>query len=395
MVVHAYYPIGETRVQREALALIDRGYGVHVVCLRDRGEPATETHEGVRIHRTPVARHRGAGLFGQLIEYLTFFVFAFVKLTILHVRRRFRTIQVHNLPDFLVFCALIPKLGGTPIILDLHDLMPELFAGRAGVGMNHRLVRVMVWQERISCWFADHVITVTDGWRDTLIERGVPEDQVSVVMNVADSRLFSPLPTATVDNGDVFRLIYHGTFTHRYGVDLIIRAVDRIREEVPGIRLTLLGDGETRDELVELTRSLELCDRVDFSDDMVAADRLPRAIRSADVGIVPNRSNLFTDGILPTKLMEYVAMGVPVIAAKTPTVAAYFDDSMVEFFEPGDPDDLAAHIRLVCGDRRRREELSRNSAAFNRRYNWELIAEQYGDLVDRLGTSGGRDGSVA
>lgn len=396
MVVHAYYPVGETRVQREALALIDRGYGVHVVCLRDRGEPATETHEGVRIHRTPVARHRGAGLFGQLIEYLTFFVFAFVKLTILHVRHRFRTIQVHNLPDFLVFCALIPKLGGTPVILDLHDLMPELFAGRAGVGMNHRLVRAMAWQERVSCRFADHVITVTDGWRETLIERGVPGDDVSVVMNVADSRLFRPDPAAIAEgNGDGFHLMYHGTFTHRYGVDLIIRAVDRVREDIPEIRLTLLGDGETRDELVELAGSSEMRDRVHFSDDMVEADRLPAAIRSADVGVVPNRSNLFTDGILPTKLMEYVAMGVPVIAARTPTVAAYFDDSMVEFFEPGDPDDLAAHIRLLYRDRERREELSRNSGEFNRRYNWDSIAEQYGDLVDRLGTSRRRDGSVA
>jgi glycosyltransferase involved in cell wall biosynthesis len=395
MVVHAFYPVGETRVQREALALIDRGYGVHVVCLRDKGEPATETHEGVRIHRLPVARHRGAGLLGQLLEYLTFFVLATVNLTILHMRHRFRTIQVHNLPDFLVFCALIPKLGGTPIILDLHDLMPELFAGRAGVGMRHPVVRATGLQERISCRFADHVITVTDGWRDTLIERGVPEDKVSVVMNVADSRLFSPMPAATEDHGEVFHLIYHGTFTHRYGVDLIIRAVDRIRDEVPGIRLTLLGDGETRDELIDLTRSLELCDRVGFSDDMVGAEMLPSAIQSADVGIVPNRSNLFTDGILPTKLMEYVAMGVPVIAARTPTVAAYFDDSMVEFFEPGDSDDLAAHIRLLDRDRRRREELSRNSAAFNRKYNWESIAEQYGELVDRLGTSDGRDSSVA
>lgn len=390
MVVHAYYPIGETRVQREALALVDRGYQVHVMCLRNEGEPTTETREGVRIHRLPVARHRGAGLLGQLLEYLAFFVLAFVNLTILHARHRFRTIQVHNLPDFLVFCALIPKLGGTPVILDLHDLMPELFAARAGVGMHHRLVRAVAWQERISCRFADHVITVTDGWRDTLIQRGVPRNDVSVVMNVADSRLFHPGPAATAGgNGDGFHLIYHGTFTHRYGVDLIILAVDRVREDIPGIRLTLLGTGETREELVALTRDRDLGERVRFSEGMVEADLLPSAIRSADVGVVPNRSNLFTDGILPTKLMEYVAMGVPVIAARTPTVAAYFDDSMVEFFEPGDPDDLAAHIRLLYRDRGRFEELCRNSVKFNLRYNWESIAMRYGDLVDRLGTDRG------
>jgi glycosyltransferase involved in cell wall biosynthesis len=393
MVVHAYYPVGETRVQREALALIDRGYEVHVVCLRDEAEPGKETFEDVRIHRLPVARHRGAGLLGQLLEYLTFFVLAFVKLTVLHARHRFRTIQVHNLPDFLVFCALVPKFSGTPVILDLHDLMPELFAARAGVGMHHWLVRAVAWQERVSCRFADHVITVTDGWRETLIQRGVPPHDVSVVMNVADSRLFRPgSPVTAARNGEGFHLIYHGTFTHRYGVDLIIHAVDRVREDIPGIRLTLLGAGETREALIKLTRSRELEEQVRFSEDMVEADRLPSAIRSADVGIVPNRSNVFTDGILPTKLMEYVAMGVPVIAARTPTVAAYFDDSMIEFFEPGDPDDLAAHIRFLYQDTGRFEELCRNSAEFNRRYNWDSIAGRYCDLVDQLGTDrGGRE----
>jgi len=395
MVVHAYYPVGETRVQREALALIDRGYQVHVVCLRDEGESGKETHEDVRIHRLPVARHRGAGLLGQLLEYLTFFVLAFVKLTVLHARHRFRAIQVHNLPDFLVFCALIPKLGGTPVILDLHDLMPELFAARAGVGMHHWLVRAVAWQERVSCRFADHVITVTDGWRDTLVRRGVPRHDVSVVMNVADSRLFRPDPAViSARNGEGFHLIYHGTFTHRYGVDLIIHAVDRVREDIPGIQLTLLGAGETREALIALARTRGLEGQVRFSEDMVEADRLPSAIRGADVGVVPNRSNMFTDGILPTKLMEYVAMGVPVIAARTPTVASYFDDSMVEFFEPGDPDDLATHIRLLHQDRGRLEDLRRNSADFNRRYNWDAIARRYCDLVDRLGTDRGRRESV-
>ena len=290
---------------------------------------------------------------------------------------------------------MIPKLGGTPVILDLHDLMPELFAARAGVGMRNRLVRAVAWQERVSCRFADHVITVTDGWRETLIQRGVPPHDVSVVMNVADSRLFRPgSPATAARNGEGFHLIYHGTFTHRYGVDLIIHAVDRVREDIPDVRLTLLGAGETREALIELTRSRDLEEQVRFSEDMVEADRLPSAIRSADVGIVPNRSNVFTDGILPTKLMEYVAMGVPVIAARTPTVAAYFDDSMIEFFEPGDPDDLAAHIRLLYRDRERLEELSRNSAVFNRRYSWESIARRYCDLIDRLGTDRARRESV-
>ncbi len=73
---------------------------------------------------------------------------------------------MHNLPDFLVFSALPTKLRGVPVILDLHDLMPEFFAGRFGSGRAAawigRLVRL---QERVSCRFADHVITVSEHWR--------------------------------------------------------------------------------------------------------------------------------------------------------------------------------------------------------------------------------------
>ncbi len=87
-------------------------------------------------------------------------------------------------------------------------------------------------------------------------------------------------------------------------------------------------------------------------------------------------------------------MGMPVIVARTSTVEAYFDDSMVEYFEPGDSKDLATHIRLLYRDHGRMEELSRNSAVFNRKYDWESISGRYCGLIDRLGTDRGRHKSV-
>ena len=198
MVVHAYYPLGETRVQREAIALRDRGYQVDVICLRGRGEAARECHDGVEVHRLPVGRHRGRGLAVQLLEYLVFFAMAAVRLSWLHLRRRYRSVQVHNLPDFLVFAAVFPKATGAPVILDLHDLMPEFFAARLGLTMDHPLVRMVLLQERMACRFADHVITVTEGWRETLAGRSVPMTRSTVVMNVADSALFRRETTEVV-----------------------------------------------------------------------------------------------------------------------------------------------------------------------------------------------------
>ncbi len=385
MIVHAYYPVGETRVQREALALIDAGYAVDVICLREQGEAPRAVEDGVQIYRLPVRRHKGVGLLVQLLEYLAFLILAAVRVTVLHLRRQYGTVQIHNLPDFLVFAGLVPKLTGARLVLDLHDLMPEFFASRFDSRMQSWPVRLVFWQERISCWFADHVITVTESWRQTLIERGVPAEKVSVVMNVADPRIFKrngkrPSPPT---NGHGLHLIYHGTFAHRYGVDLILRAVERVRPSLPNIHATLLGGGEYRDELVQLAAELDLAEHVEISPTLLPANELPSLLQKADVGIVPNRSNIFTDGLLPTKLMEYVAVGTPVIAARTPTITTYFDDQMVQFFTPNDVDDLTRCILELGQDKARLEALSQNADRFNEQYSWENVAANYVALIDQ------------
>lgn len=385
MVVHAYYPVGETRVQREAMALVERGFQVTVLCLRDAGEARREQVDGIDVRRLPVRRHRGSGLGVQLLEYLVFFTLVAVVLTGLHLRRRFATIQVHNLPDFLVFAALVPRLMGTPVILDLHDLMPEFFAARTEASLGAPLVRMVRLQEQLSCRFASHVITVTDGWRQTLIERGVPAGKVSVVMNVADAQVFDPAALSPPSgNADGFHVLYHGTFTHRYGVDLIVAAAGVLRDRIPDLHVSLLGDGDTRAELVDMVDRLGLAGVVSLSDGMVGVDRLPSAIRDADVGVVPNRRNVFTDGILPTKLLEYVAMGVPVVVARTTTVESYFDDRQVEYFTAGDAEDLAEHIAALYADPERRRGLAEHAAEFNRTHPWHGIADDYATVVRRL-----------
>ncbi len=387
MVVHAYYPLGESRVERQAGALLAQGYDVDILCLRDAGEPAFEELDGSRIYRLPVRRHKGHRPAVQLLEYLAFFLLASLKLLVLHGRQRYATVQVHNLPDFLIFCALVPRLTGARLLLDLHDLMPEFFASSFKRGMDHWAVRLLIWQERLSCRFAHQVITVTESWRETLIGRGVPSHKVAVVMNVADDRVFRPEGTAGQPPNDphCFRLIYHGTLAQRYGVDLLLRAVAAARQEIPGLHLTIHGNGEFYQELVRLADELSLEACVAFSTQLLPIAELPRLIQQADVGIVPNRRDLFTDGILPTKLMEYAALQMPVIAARTPAVAAYFDESMVELFTPGDPAALTQAILRLYQDPARRAHLARNIERFNQAYNWTQVAATYCALVEQVG----------
>jgi glycosyltransferase involved in cell wall biosynthesis len=399
MVVHAYYPLAETRVQREAEALVAAGFDVDVICLRDAGESARDRWGGVEIHRLP-ARVDKRGLAAQFRSYLRFFLLASCRLTRLHLRRRYRTVQVHNLPDFLVFCAFVPKLQGVPVILDLHDLMPEFFAGRFGQD-RPMVARMVRWQERLACRFADQVITVSDHWRQELVDRGVPTERCSVVMNLADERIFHPparparCRARAMEVG--FGLLYHGTVTHRYGLDLAVLAVARLRGEIPGIQLTILGEGDQMPRLRELVLELALGAHVDLQDRLLPAEALPGVIAAADLGIVPYRNDVFTDGLVPTKLLEYAAMGLPCVAARTTAIEATFGDSVAAYFTPGDVEGLARCIHQLWKDPAARDRLAVGSRHFNRRHNWTQAGGDYAALVAGLGgwtasSPVGRDG---
>jgi glycosyltransferase involved in cell wall biosynthesis len=386
MVVHAHYPFGETRVEREARFLEDHGFEVDVICLGAKSESKHDLINGINIYRLPVMRHLGIGLGAQLLEYLTFFTLASLKLIALHNKRHYNIVQVHNLPDWLVFVSLLPKLTGARVILDLHDLMPEFYAARFNRSLDSWPVRLLRWQEQLSCWYADHVITVTDGWRETLIERGVPASKISVVMNLADNRIFfcSGQEEVPSNRNGRLKLLYHGNVTHRYGIDLAIRAVGLALEHTPGIQLHIHGWGDAFQSSIDLTRELGLEEQVSFSTQSLLTSELPDMIREADLCLVPYRQDVFTDGILPTKLLEYAALEKPVIVSHTPTIARYFDETMVKFFKPGDVHDLANCIQLFDSRPELLEQLAHGISKFNQQYSWSDLGVKYIRTISQL-----------
>ncbi len=396
MIVHAYYPIGEPRVEREALALLGRGYSVDVLCLRREGEPAVEMVNGVQVYRLPLRRRQKRGFGSQLLEYLSFFVLVFFKLLVLYPGRRHATVQAHNLPDFLIFSALIPKLGGARLILDIHDIMPEFMAARIGKGMHSLPVRLTILQEQLSCQFADYVITVTDLWRERLIQRGVRADKVGVVMNLADERIFSPRPIERRPRraNDRFTLIYHGAFKRHYGLDVLIHAAALARQQAPELMVILQGSGEYAQQMETMLSELDLTEHVRINNFLLQAADLPDLIYQADVGVVPNYEDVFTGELLPTKLLEFAALGVPVIAARTRVISSYFDDRMLRFFTPGDARSLAAAIMEAYQQHDRLADQAQELRRFTGRYNWSNMSRQYVDMIDRLSLRSGQNIAV-
>lgn len=387
MIVLNYYPFSEVRVRREAEALLEAGHSVDVICRRHSSEPKRETTGALTVHRLTVGE-KSWGVFSQLVEYLSFTLLAFFRVTALHLKDRFDVVEAHNLPDFLVFSAIVPRLTGSRVFLNIHDLMPEFYCSRFKRSMNSLPARILKVMEYLSCGFAHHVITVTDLWRETLIQRGVPAAKCFVVMNLADPAYFRRGKPAAAGSkpasseADAFRLIYHGTIAHRYGVDLLLQALQNVKKEIPNVSLRIHGRGEYVGTIRTMIDDLGLSGNVQLTTEFLAPDELSDLLQSAQVGIVPYRSDIFTDGILPTKLLEYVALGVPAIAARTQVITHYFGEDSVEYFQPGDVKDLSMRILALSRDPERRKLLASKSARFNDRYSWGAQKANYVRLVE-------------
>ena len=256
MVVHAYYPIAEPRVQREARAAREFGYGVTVICLRGPGEASREQIDGVDVRRLRLRHSRGAHLGRFVFEYLAFAVLATLMLAPAAARRTYRVVHVHAPPDFLVVAGLLPKLRGARLLLDIHDLSPHLYRARFTGLLGAIVSRVLEAIQQGACLTADHVVTVHEPYRMQLLRAGVDPGKVTVIMNSVDLHLLKGAPQRAAPLGgsshDYFTLAYHGTLTHWYGVDLLLEAMAHLRDCLPQIRALVLGDGDALDSLREL-----------------------------------------------------------------------------------------------------------------------------------------------
>ena len=383
MVVHGPYPVGESRVAAEALAAVEAGWEVDVVAMRRAGEPAYETIDGVRVIRLPFSRNRGAGPVSTAREYLGFTALASAKIASLTVRRRCQVVHVHNPPDFLVLAALVPRLLGARVILDVHDFAPELFAmrfeGRRGVARAEQALQLV---ERLALRFATAVIAVHDPYRRALEERGVPPEKITVVLNSLDERLLPERALSTRSDG--FRVVYHGTVTPHYGLELLVEAAAQAAREEPRLRLEIYGDGDALGRVRARIAELGVSDRVYTSGRFLPHREVLERVRSASAGVICNLPIERNAAAVPTKILEYAALGVPVVTADLRAIREYFSPEEVLFFPAGDASALAEALRDVAANP---DAAEIRALAARRRYDayrWVHSAARYVGLLERL-----------
>jgi len=381
MVVYSFYE-ADTRVMQYANALARRGDAVDVLALGKSGQQKHERIEGVNVYRVQTRAFTERTQLSYAWKLIKFWAVSTAVLTWKHLFKRYELVHVHNLPDCLVFSAIVPRLLGTPVILDIHDLLPEMYADKFSVSRDSFVFKILLWAEKLSIAFSSHTIISNDIWYGRLLSRSALPGRLTAIRNYPDPRIFHSYPQETPNHK--FLIIYPGSLNWYQGVDVMIKAFGRVADQMPDAELHIYGEGAAKPALVKLTDALGLDGRVQFRT-LVPAAEIARIMASATLAIEPKQArSRFANEAASMKILEFMAVNVPLIVSRTIIHSYYFDDSMVKFFTAEDDGELAACIQLLYRDEDLRNKLVANARKYVHTHNWDAKKYLYLELVDRM-----------
>jgi glycosyltransferase involved in cell wall biosynthesis len=381
MIAYSFYEM-DNRILRYASALAKRGDHIDVFALRRKGQPAEEVIEGVHVNRLQARALNEKNQLSFLWRICQFLLRALMQVAKQESRAHYDLLHVHSVPDFLVFSGLFPKLRGTPVILDIHDILPELYVSKFASGDKSGIFRLLVGVEQASTRFADHVIIANHIWRDRLISRGLSPDKCTVVMNYPDRSIFTRRAHSQPTHGK-FLMLYPGSLNWHQGLDVAIRAFAKISKKAPHAEFHIYGDGPATKQLMELIKELGVEGQISMHAGCPLQE-IPRIMESADLGIVPKRKDNFGNEAFSTKILEFMAMSVPVIVSDTMIDQYYFNNSVVKFFRSGDDNDLARCMLEMIEKPEARKLQIEIANRFVETFDWSVRQHEYLELVDRL-----------
>jgi glycosyltransferase involved in cell wall biosynthesis len=381
MVSYSMYD-SDGRVRRYAETLVKQGYQVDAVALRrEKNGISNSVLNGVRVFRVQSRIKNERSKFDYLAKLMLFFFRSLFLLAREQFDEPYDLIHVHSVPDFEVFAALYPKLMGSKVILDIHDIVPEFYTSKFKTSQKSLTFKCLVAMERLSAAFSNHVIASNHIWQKRLEGRSVTKSKVTTILNFPDTETFRC--KGKERNDGKFILLYPGTLSYHQGLDIAIRAFSTIKDDVPEAEFHIYGSGDQSEFLKALVGQLGLENKVLFKGSLVV-EEMVRVIENADLGIVPKRSNGFGNEAFSTKILEFMAMGVPVIVPDTEVDTYYFDDGVAKFFRANDEKSLADAMLLLIKNAAIRETLVRSASEFVKKYTWEVNQHIYLDLVDAL-----------
>lgn len=348
------------RVRHEALALVEAGYSVSVICPAAKGQPRRENVAGVRVYRFP-SPPLANGILGYVVEYGWAMAAILILSFIVAFREGFDIIHAHNPPDTLALIAVLYKVFGKRFVYDQHDLCPEMYEARfAGQG-KRIIVRALLVFERLAYRLADHVIVTNASYRAVAMKRGhVPVEHITIVRNGPDLRRFHLCsPDPELSQKGVTLIGYVGVIGFQDGVSGLLRSLAHLVFDLKrrDFFCLIMGDGDALASSKALAAELDLDPFVGFSG-WVSGDELIRCLSTIDIGVEPAPNTPYIDHSTMIKLMEYMALAKPIVAYDL-TEHRVTAQAAALYALPGSEVDFARRIAELMDDPVRRQQMGK------------------------------------
>ena len=348
----------DNRVIREANALLEEGWDVTVICPKNREDPFYKREsDRLRIYFYPKPEARST--IGHVIEHSTSILAVSLLSWVAYLRHGFRIVQGCNPMDILWIPYLPFRIFGVRYVFDHHDLCPELYLCRGEGSRTSVFFRILLWLEHQTFRFANTVIATNESYRAIAIERGGRHpDDVFVVRNGPDLAKFRPVPPRLdlTSNGDIL-IGYLGNMNPQDGVDYLLLVAKELTTNrgVRNLRFVLVGGGSHQAELKRQCSELGLDNVVTFTgrlpdDDMLAT------LCACDICVQPDPSNPLNDRSTMNKVMEYMALGKPVVAFDLTETRVSCGDAAL-YAEPNNVSGLADMILKLATDAPLRQQM--------------------------------------
>jgi glycosyltransferase involved in cell wall biosynthesis len=346
------------RVRQEAQSLVNAGYRVSVIAPKAVDQSWKEVINGIQVYRFP-APPDASGVVGYLLEFGYAMAAIFLIAFWIYLKDNFDIIHTHCPPDTFVFIAIFFKMLGKKYVYDHHDLSPEMYCSRFESGTSQFIYQTLIYLEKLSCRFADHIITVNQSYQAVEMERGnTPAKRITIVRNGPDlSLLTSKEPIHNLENNDATIIGYVGVMGVQDGADSLLRALHHLLYDLrrTDFLCVLIGSGEAFPDLIKLSEQLEITNYVRFTG-WIAFDKVAHYLNSIDIGVSPEPANPYNNRSTLIKTMEYMAVGIPFVAFDLPETR-YTAQEAALYATPNEESDFALKISFLLDNPEQRKEM--------------------------------------
>jgi glycosyltransferase involved in cell wall biosynthesis len=376
----------DTRLAQQVSVLRKNRIPSAVICVGLTGQKKVDVLDNCSVYRVLVLAdsNKKDGLDYFRVTF-AFMVLSFIKLVSLSIKNKVRCIVVHTLPECMIFIGLLHKIAGTKLVLDGRDLSVELIQSRFPFWATSIAHSCFCWIEKISMSLCDTVIIASNGFKRSIVERGIDPKKVVVLLNTADETIFKYDGEREFNSiQENAKIIYHGTVAERFGIHIAIDAMPIVLKNIPKSVLYVYGYylPSYKKELEKQIQENGLSENVKLLES-VSLDKISKVISIMDIGIVPYISTHFMNLALSTKAFEYISSKLPVVASRLKSINELFSEKSITYCIPGNAVDLAEKVVEICKNTELRKKNQERALQEFSTISGSVMAEKYLELIRR------------